>query len=275
MGLHRELAPLSSAAWAAIDAAAREVLAVHLAARRLMEFVGPLGWEESALDLGRTAPVNPAPPGLELRRRVVRPLLEVRAPFRVRREEMERADRGARDVDLDAVREAAELFARYEDESLLHGCAQAEMPGILGAAAHEAVAVEPDPLAFPAGVGEALETLRGAGVAGPYALALGSDGYQALDAAGEGGFPLRRHVERLLGGPVVRARVLRGGVVVSLRGGDLRFVCGRDVAIGYLGHDATKVELYLEESFTSEVSGPEAIVPLRLDGLRVPSPGAR
>jgi len=82
-------------------------------------------------------------------------------------------------------------------------------------------------------------------------------------------------VERLLSGPIVRARVLRGGVVVSLRGGDLRFVCGRDVAIGYLGHDAARVELYLEESFTSEVSGPEAIVPLRLDGAGISSPGSR
>ena len=128
MALHRELAPLSEAAWNAIDGAAREVLSVQLAGRRLLDFVGPLGWDESALDLGRTTAVAPAPPGLQLRLRVVRTLLEVRAPFRVRREEMERADRGARDVDLDAVRDAAARFARYEDECVLVGCAPADVP---------------------------------------------------------------------------------------------------------------------------------------------------
>ena len=70
-------------------------------------------------------------------------------------------------------------------------------------------------------------------------------------------------MERLLGGPIVWARVLEGGAVVSQRGGDFRFVCGRDASIGYLGHDASHVYLYLEESFTSEIPGPEAVVALR------------
>ncbi|HEX2486420.1 MAG TPA: family 1 encapsulin nanocompartment shell protein [Myxococcota bacterium] len=263
MALHRDLAPLSAAAWCEIDEAAREVLQVHLAGRRVMDFVGPLGWDESALDLGRTAPVAPAPSGLDVRRRVVRPLVELRSPFRVSREEMERADRGARDLDLDAVRDAAELLARFEDEALLLGCAGADVPGLLESSLHEPVPIDPDPLAFAATIAHAVETLRQAAVAGPYALALGSRPYEALDAAGEGGFPVRRHVERLLGGPIVWARVLEGGAVVSQRGGDFRFVCGRDASIGYLGHDATHVYLYLEESFTSEIPGPEAVVALR------------
>jgi uncharacterized linocin/CFP29 family protein len=277
MALHRDLAPLSEAAWNAIDEAAREVLRVHLAARRLMDFVGPLGWDESALDLGRVVPVEPAPKGVLLRRRVVRPLLEVRAPFRVSREEVERIDRGGRDVDLDPVRDAAAAFARCEDEALLLGCSPAEIPGILPEAEQEPVVIAPDPLAFPAAVGRALELLRRAGVSGPYALALGSEAYQALDAAGEGGFPVRRHVERLIGGPVVWARVLQGGgLVSSLRGGDLRFVCGRDASIGYSGHDADEVGLYLEESFTADLPGPEAVVPLRFeDEQPVPTRGSR
>jgi len=266
MGLLRELAPFSEAVWRAVDEAAKEVLEVQLAARRLMDFVGPVGWNESALDLGRTAPISPAPAGLELRRRLVRPLVELRAPFRLPRAELERIDRGARDVDLEPVRRAAEAFARAEDEALLLGCAPADLPGLVPCAAHEPVAMEPDPHAFPAAVARALEALRQAGVAGPYALALGSEAFQALDAAGEGGFPVRRHVERVLGGPIVWARVLKGGLVMSQRGGDARFVCGRDVAIGYLHHDGEHVELYLEESFTADVPAPEAVVPLARKG---------
>jgi uncharacterized linocin/CFP29 family protein len=50
--------------------------------------------------------------------------------------------------------------------------------------------------------------------------------------------------------------------VLSRRGGDFRLVCGRDAAIGYLGHDEKKVRLYLEESFSAEINTPEAAVPL-------------
>ena len=69
-------------------------------------------------------------------------------------------------------------------------------------------------------------------------------------------------VERLIDGPLVWAPSLRGGVVVSLRGGDFRLVCGRDASLGYSAHDDKTVQLYIEESFSAELNGPEAVVPL-------------
>ena len=47
-----------------------------------------------------------------------------------------------------------------------------------------------------------------------------------------------------------------------MRGGDFRLVVGRDPRVGYLGHDEQRVRLYLEESFTFRLLGPEAAVPL-------------
>jgi uncharacterized linocin/CFP29 family protein len=52
-------------------------------------------------------------------------------------------------------------------------------------------------------------------------------------------------------------------VVLSLRGGDFELSVGQDFAIGYRRHDADKVVLYLQESFTFAVYNPEAAVPLR------------
>jgi hypothetical protein len=43
---------------------------------------------------------------------------------------------------------------------------------------------------------------------------------------------------------------------VSLRGGDFKLICGRDAAIGYTRHDEKQVRLYLEESFSAELTGP-------------------
>ena len=43
--LLRELAPITDEAWEQIDAEARRSLKHYLAARRLMDFEGPLGWD--------------------------------------------------------------------------------------------------------------------------------------------------------------------------------------------------------------------------------------
>jgi uncharacterized linocin/CFP29 family protein len=264
IGLNRTLAPLSSRAWERVEAEAREVLSTHLAARRVVEFVGPLGWEHAAIDLGRVRALEGRlPSGAGVRLRVVRPLIELRVPFELERAQLERVDRGARQIDLDSVREAAKLFALAEDTALFEGYADADIPGIATDSTQEPVALPSDALDFPDAVAEALERLRRAGVAGPYAMALGPEPYAALGReAGEGGYPVLRHVQRMIDGPVLWAPALRGGVLLSQRGGDFRLVCGRDAAIGYFGHDEKSVRLYLEESFSAELVTPEAAVPL-------------
>lgn len=262
--LNRNLAPMSAKAWERVEEEARDVLALHLAARRLVDFEGPLGWDHSAIDLGSVEPLEGvAPEGALVRKRVVRPLIEVRVPFELDRGELERIDRGAHGVDLDPLRDAARLFAAAEDSALFEGYADADIPGILTDASNEGVKLPQRPEAWPEAVSEALEQLRQAGVSGPYGLALGPDAYASLDrTSGEGGYPVLKHVQRLIDQPVVWAPSLRGGVVVSLRGGDFKLVCGRDATIGYLSHDEKQVCLFLEESFSAELSGPEAAVPL-------------
>ena len=56
--LRRELAPISDAAWREIDAEARRTLKTMLAARKLVDFMGPLGWDASAVGLGRVKPLK-------------------------------------------------------------------------------------------------------------------------------------------------------------------------------------------------------------------------
>jgi uncharacterized linocin/CFP29 family protein len=236
--LHRALAPLSEKAWERIEHEAREVLRTRLAARRLVDFVGPLGWDHSALDLGEVEPLDPsAANGAFLRLRRVRPLAELRVPFELEREQLDLIDRGAGRIDLDPLHAAAKAFAASEDSVLFEGCPAASIPGIVADSTQKAVLLPHDPIDLPGAITQALGQLRQAGVAGPYALALGPEPYAALEAAGGGGYPVREHVQRLLGGPAVWAPSLRGGVLLSRRGGDFRLVCGRDAAIGYFSHD--------------------------------------
>lgn len=262
--LLRGHAPLTDSNWKLLDDEARERLSGPLAARRLVDFVGPQGWQHSATNLGRVEPVEGAEAGVTAVRRRVLPLVEVRVDFTVSRAEMRDDDRGAVDVDLESLDNAAHQIAVCENAAVFNGWAKAGIQGVI-----ETSPFEPEPLgtdadAYPRSVARAVEGLREAGVEGPYGLALGPDEYiKVIETAEHGGYPLFDHLGKILGGgPIVWAPGLSGAVAMSLRGGDFLFESGQDLSIGYSHHDANQVHLYLEESFSFVVATPEAAAPL-------------
>src|SRR5688572_26218799 len=120
--LWRELAPISSEAWRAIDDEARAHLKVTLAARRLVDFTGPLGWSVSAVETGQTRELPKAPlEGVLASQRRVQRLVELRVPFELARRELESLSRGAKDANLDPVRRAARTMGIAEDRIVFHG----------------------------------------------------------------------------------------------------------------------------------------------------------
>jgi uncharacterized linocin/CFP29 family protein len=262
--LLRDLAPITDDGWRLLDGEARERLVVALAARRLVDFSGPHGWERSATNLGRTEPIAEAPcEGVNALRRRVLPLAEVRAPFTVTREELRAGERGAADVDLEALDRAARNMAVAENKAVFHGWHQAGIQGIAEASPHPEIPRTPDFEAYPGHVAKAVELLLQRGIGGPYGLALGTDDYTGvIEGAEHGGYPLFDHLRKILGGPIVWSPGVRGAIVLSQRGGDFLFDCGQDLAVGYDHHDADAVHLYIEESFSFRVATPEAAVAL-------------
>ena len=110
---------------------------------------------------------------------------------------------------------------------------------------------------------EAVDVLRGAGIGGPYGLALSPGIYtEIVHTAEHGGHPPRPPPPDPGRPPGVGAGV-ECGIVLSLRGGDFVFESGQDISIGYTSHDADTVALYLEESFSFRVLEPDSAVALR------------
>jgi uncharacterized linocin/CFP29 family protein len=262
--LLREQAPITEAGWALLDSEARERLAPALAARKLVDFAGPRGWKHSATNLGRTDDLADAPgKGVAARQRRVLPLVELRAPFTVSRSELEDAERGAADVDLEALDNAAKEIAGAENAAVFHGWSKAGIAGIIEASTHEKISLGEDCELYPTHVAKAVDALRGAGIAGPYGLALGPEAHtRVLETSEHGGYPLLEHLREILGGPIVWAPAVKGGAVLCMRGEDFLFDSGQDLSIGYESHDADGVGLYLEESFSFRVATPEAAVAL-------------
>jgi uncharacterized linocin/CFP29 family protein len=262
--LLRPLAPIADRGWELIEEEARNQLVSSLAARKLVDFSGPHGWQYAATNLGRTEPVAASPvEGVTTVRRRVLPLVEPRVPFRLARAELEDAARGAEDPDLDSLGEAARGLALTENTAVFNGWGPGGITGIVEATPHDAIPLSGDLTACPTHVAGAVEVLLRSGVSGPYGAALGPGIYQGvIETTEHGGYPLFDHLRAILGGPLVWAPGVEGAVVLSMRGGDFLLECGQDVAIGYDGHDAEGVDLYFVETFSFRVATPEAAVAL-------------
>lgn len=261
--LFRELAPVPQDAWRLIEDEAKRTLKLMLAARKLVDFSGPLGWQAAAVGTGRAKRLDSAPvEGAEARVREVQPLIELRVPFELRRDELDAAGRGAKDPALDPLRHAARTAAIAEDRTVFRGYAAAGIRGIAEEAASARLMLTDDYQAYPGVVAEAISKLHGAGVPGPYGIALGPRCYTGLTKTTHAGYPVIEHVRRLLDGPIVWAPAVDGAVVLSLRSGDFELTVGQDFSIGYLEHNASVVRLYLQETFSFRVLSAEAAVPL-------------
>ena len=114
---------------------------------------------------------------------------------------------------------------------------------------------------------QALTQLRLAGVEGPYALVLDAEAYTAVAETRDHGYPILQQLNRLVPDGIVWGPALRGGYLLTTRGGDYELTIGQDVSIGYLRHTDSTVDLYLQETFTFAPYTSEASVYLSTVGL--------
>ncbi len=252
--LFRHLAPVSTLGWAKIGAEAAQALKATLAGRRLVDFKGPLGWGAASVATGRSERLpersDAEEAGVQARVRHLLPFVELRVPFDIRRSELAALDRGAKDFDTVPAIEAARAIAIAENQAIFSGYPAVGIRGLCEAPSDPLSRAGKAADSYPALIATALTRLRDGGVDGPYAVALSERCYTDMTDATKAGYPVLEHVRRLVDGPLVSAPGLEGAVVLSMRGGDFELTIGQDFSIGYLGHDAEHVRLYIEESFT-------------------------
>ena len=216
--LLRELAPISEAAWGEIDEEATRTLKHFLTARRLVDFAGPGGYEQSVAAGAHVTASPGAPTGISARLRDVQPLVEYRTEFSLERAQLEDIDRGASDADLDPVRDAARRIALAEDDAVFLGNAGVGITGIAPASTHPHIPIGDNYRDYPSKIARAVAELRAIGVAGPYAVALGPRCYTGVIETTEmGGYPLFEHLRLIANGPVLWAPAVDGAVVLSTR----------------------------------------------------------
>jgi uncharacterized linocin/CFP29 family protein len=260
--LHRELAPISDAAWAQIEEETSRTLKRYLAGRRVVDVRGPGGVGLSAVGSGHVRTIAAPGDGIVAAQREVKALVELRVAFELERQAIDDVARGASDSDWQPAKDAARRIAYAEDGAVFDGYAAAGIIGIRQGTSNPSMTLPSDIREYPEAVARALSQLRLVGVNGPYSVLFGADAYTALAETSDQGYPVLEHVKRLVDDKIIWAHAVDGGFVLSTRGGDFDLHIGQDVSIGYSNHTDSLVRLYLQETFTFLLLTAEAAVAL-------------
>ena len=248
--LHRELAPISEAAWSQIEEETSRTIKRYLAGRRIADVHGPAGTALSAVGTGHQRSIEAPEDGVTVQQREVRPLIELRVPFDLDRQMVDDVERGANDSDWQPAKDAARKLAFAEDRAIFEGYDAAGIVGVRQGTSNPKNSLPADVRNYPEAFAQGLSQLRLVGVNGPYSILLGADAYTQLAETSDYGYPVLEHVKRLVEGKIIWAPAIDGAFIVTTRGGDFDLHLGQDASIGYLSHTDTHVRLYLQETFT-------------------------
>jgi uncharacterized linocin/CFP29 family protein len=260
--LHRELAPISDAAWADVEEETTRTLKRYLAGRHVVDVRAPGGVGLSAVGTGHLNAIASPGQGILARQREVKALIELRVPFELDRQQIDDVERGATDSDWQPAKDAAQTIAYAEDRTIFEGYPAAGIGGIRQGTSNPIMTLPADVRHYPDAIAQALNQLRLVGVNGPYSVLLGADAYTALAETSDNGYPVLEHVKKLVKDEIIWAPAIAGAFVLTTRGGDFDLQIGQDVSIGYLSHTDKVVRLYLQETLTFLLLTTEAAVAL-------------
>ena len=263
--LHRELAPVSGAAWANLEAEARRTFEQNVAGRRVVDVTGPDGPTLASVGTGHLAEIVPPggdAAGIVAWLRSAQQLVELRVPFTVSRLDVDSVERGAQDPDWEPVKDAARQIAFAEDRAIFAGYPAAGIGGVRRSTSNPVLTLPTEARDYPAVISQSVSALRLAGVGGPYSLLLSAPAYTAVSETSDHGYPIRDHLAHVVDGEIIWAPAIDGAFLLSGRGGDYELRLGQDLSIGYLSHDSEYVQLYFQESLTFLAYTAEASVAL-------------
>ncbi|WP_350343125.1 family 1 encapsulin nanocompartment shell protein [Proteinivorax tanatarense] len=256
--LKRSLAPLSKEAWEEIEETTAKVLKTHLSARKVVKVDGPKGWDFNAVTNGRLELLPENNGEVKTGMYSVKPLVETRISFELDRWEMDNIIRGAKDIELDSLEEAAEKVAAFEENTIYNGYKDGGIKGLCEVAEHN-LSFGNEPNGILESISAGVLKLQHAYSSGPYTLIVGDEGWKLINKTSQG-YPLKKLIEDFLKTEIVYSKELEGALLVPYDHEDLEMTIGQDFSIGYEGHDNKKVKLFITESFTFRVLDPSLVV---------------
>ena len=252
--LKRNVAPLAKETWDEIDETAKDVITNIIAGRKVVSVEGPKGWDYTSVDIGRLKDQEEKSVKLgEVRASTyeVKELTEARVSFELSKWELDNVLRGAKDVELDALEEACKELALFEERAIFNGYVDGDIEGLTQVAA-KTMSLGSSGDSIVKAIGEAVYTLMEAHVAKPYDLVVSPEIYDVINIISEGAY-LPKIIESIIGGMIIRSKVIDGAVLLPHKDEDFELTIGQDFSVGYESETEDTVRLFVTESFTFRV----------------------
>jgi uncharacterized linocin/CFP29 family protein len=257
--LAREDAPIEAKTWEVLDQTMLEAAKSFLCGRRILGIEGPYGLGLKVVPLGdpelAAAPVTS--PAL--------PLALIQRSYTLARRDLAAYERDGIMLDARPVFSAAIDCARWEDEVIFKGTE--EVPGLLTAEGGNELKISGwDEVGIAAeDIIKAATALDLAGFHGPYCLALAPPRYNLLlRYYSNGNLSELEHVKTIAAEGVYKAPVLENGGVLLASGRQYAsIVLGQDMATGFIGPIAERLEFSISETLALFIRQPGAICVLK------------
>lgn len=257
--LKRNMAPLTESAWEEIDNRVSDVLKTHLSARRVVNVVGPKGWNYTVVPEGRLKKINEKSEDVNTGIYEVKPLVEARISFKLDRWEMDNLTRGAKDIDLECLEEAAKKIALFEENLVYNGYKEGNIKGLIESSSHDVLSLGNTGEEIMESIAKGILILKEAFIDKPMSLVVGKNAWKQINKEVKG-YPLINRIEDLTGSKVLYSPVIEGALLLPHDHEDLELTIGRDFSIGYEHNDAKSVQLFITESLTFRALDPDIIV---------------
>lgn len=255
--LKRELAPISVKAWEEIDRRAKEVLKNYLSARKFVRVNGPMGLDFTSVTEGRIEVHSDEL--LNYGIYSVRPLIEPRVSFKLGRWELDNIERGAKDINLDALDEAVKNMAQFEEKVVFNGLEDACIKGILESSPNKLGELGDTESEILAKVTKGVMILERAIAEKPYVLVVSEEVWCKLNALGKE-VALVERIKNIVGGDIIVSRSISGAVLIPFDNENIELTIGEDFSIGYQEHGENYVKLFVTETLTFRILDETIIV---------------
>lgn len=254
--LKRELAPITNKAWEEIEERAKSVLSNNLSGRRAINVCPPKGRSFEGISTGRM--------GLKQKDDLfygvykIQPLVETRISFVLNRWELDNIERGAKDVNFDALDEAVKKAAKFEDSAIFYGLPEACIEG-LKSSAHPVQKFGTTDEETIKSMIAGIKLLRDSTAKKPYILVVSEEKWVYLNTVSKDPEFLKK-LEKMIGNPIVVSENVKEAFLMPYDDENLELALGMDYSIGYQDSDDVNVKLFITSSFAFRVLDKSLVV---------------
>lgn len=256
--MNKNSAPISEKAWQEIYDNAKKSLTNFLSARKSLLVKGPYGKDYGVVNEGRLEEIKEKN-GVSFANYKVKALTEFRIDFTLDKWELDNIDRGAEDPNLDALEEACEKIALFEDSVIYNGLKEAGIKGIIEMASEKTKTLGKDADEISKNISLGVNHLERKYAHKPFDLIVCPETLAKIRSS-ISVKNLYEVIEDTIGGSIILSNAIKGAILIPRNDEDLQLIIGEDLKIGYQNSDGRNINLYITESFTSRILDEDKIL---------------